>query len=97
MNTTTITIKCNNGHTIVVDLEEEHPVFEIVETEERQMGVEKCHEASITANCDVCKEEIAITLNVWEYPEGAFNHQEISVDKGEVIDECELWPLVSRN
>ena len=95
MNSTTITIKDNNGHIIVVDLEEEVPEFEVVETQERQMGVEKCHEANITATCDECEDEIYVTLDVWEYPEGVFNHQEITVDEGEVIDECDLWPLVS--
>ena len=95
MNSTTITIKDKNGHTIVVDLEDETPIFEIVETQERQMGVEKCHEATITVTCDECEEEINVTLDVWEYPENVFNYQEISVDNGEIIDECQLWQFVN--
>ena len=91
----TITIKCNNGHVVDIDLDDENPVFEVVETIERNMGVEKCHEATITVYCDECDEEINLTLNVWEYPEGAFNHQEITLDEGEVIGDCDLWPLVS--
>lgn len=95
MNSTTITIKCTNGHIIVVDLKKETPFFEIVETEERGMGVEKCHEATITATCGECEEDINITLDVWEYPEGVFNHQEILVEDGEILSECDLWPFVS--
>ena len=96
MNSTTITIKDKNSHTVVIDLEEEVPVFEVVEAQERQMGVEKHHEANISVICDICEEEIDVTLEVWEYPEGVFNHQEITVDEGEVIDECDLWPLVTK-
>ena len=93
---TTITIKCENGHVIVIDLEEVSPDFEVVETEEREMGVEKCYEAEFTETCDICEEEVTVKLSVWEYPEGVFNHQEITVDNGEVIDECDLWPFVSK-
>lgn len=95
MNSNTITIKDKNDHTIIIDLTEEAPVFEVVETQERPMGTEKHHEANVTATCNICDEDINVTLEVWEYPEGAFNHQEITVDEGEVIDECDLWPLVS--
>lgn len=92
---TAITIKCQNGHIIVIDLEEVTPGFEVVETEEREMGVEKCYEAEITETCDTCEEDVTVNLSVWEYPEGVFNHQEITVDNGEVIDECDLRPFVS--
>lgn len=95
MNSTTITIKCANGHVIAIDLAEETPDFEIIETEERGMGIEKHYEAIIDTACDECDESITVILEVWEYPEGVSNRQEITVDNGEVIDECDLWPFVS--
>lgn len=41
----------------------------------------------IAPKCNSC---IAITLHVWEYPEGFFNMQDIEVDAGQLVNECDL-------
>lgn len=93
---TTITIRCKNCHTIVVDLAVAKPFFEEVEREGKSMGSEIIYEATIPEICNDCGENISITLKVWEYPVGEYK-QEIVVVEGECIDECPLWPFVHRN
>lgn len=87
---TTIKIQCNCGEVLTVDLDEVKPDWEIVETDEREMGVERLYEAMFDMDCNNCDETITITLHVWEYPEGFCNMDEILVDGGELIEGCSL-------
>ena len=36
-------------------------------------------------NCDKCDSEIEIEYQVWEYPDGAFNMDEVTITGGEEI------------
>lgn len=87
---TSIEIKCDCGQIINVDLAKEEIDWGIVETDEREMGIERLHEAVLYIDCDSCKETITITLHIWEYPEGFYNMDEILVDGGELVKECSL-------
>lgn len=90
---TIITIKCKCGQVIDIDLAKVKPVFEIVETHEKNMGLERCHEASFPELCPKCKAKINIKVEVWQYPEGAFSKPEIKVEDGELVHGCEVCPV----
>lgn len=86
---TTIEVKCNCGNIIIIDLTKEDLSWEIVETDEREMGDERLHEAEFDEECEECGKTIHITLHVWEYPEGVENMHEIEVDGGTLIHGCD--------
>ncbi len=90
MKPTEIQIECDCGDMITIDLAEENLEWEVVEADEREMGTERLHEAFMKCNCRKCNESLMITLHVWEYPEGFVNMQDIEVDGGKVVVECDL-------
>lgn len=90
----TIEVKCNCGNVHTIDLDQEDLIWDVVDSDERDMGVERLHEAVLDCDCENCKEIITITLHVWEYPEGFCNMDEILVDGGELIRSCSLDDLV---
>lgn len=92
-NENKIIIKYPSGYELEKKLSKEELDWEIVEADEREMGTEFLHEAQLPIESDQCDEEFTVTLRIWEYPEGILNMQEISIDKGEVIEECDLAEL----
>lgn len=58
--------------------------------EERGMGPEYLHESQEMCNCPHCKRQIDIKLQVWEYPVGVFNMQNIDVDGGDLEESIDL-------
>ena len=52
--------------------------------EDRGMGCEMEYESHETCNCPNCESQIDLTLQVWEYPVGVFNYQDIDIDGGEI-------------
>lgn len=94
MKKTEIIIKCDCDKSITIDLAEQDLDWEIVETDEREMGVERLHEAIFDYECLECKNNITITLHVWEYPEGFSNMEEIEVEGGELENGCNLEDFV---
>lgn len=92
-NENKLTIKCPSGHEFLIDLSDYEIDWEIVEADEREMGTEFLHESELIVQCDQCDEEVALMLRIWEYPEGILNMQDIEVNEGEVIDECDLTEL----
>lgn len=90
MKPTEIQIECDCGENITIDLAEETLDWEVVDSDEREMGTESLHEAILYYDCQKCNNSITITLHVWEYPEGFFNMQDIEVDGGQLINECDL-------
>lgn len=89
-----ITIKLFNGIQHIINLDEEDLSWEIVETDEREMGVERLHEAVVEKEFDEQDTPTVIYLRVWEYPEGIVNMQEIEVEGGELVKECDLGQFV---
>lgn len=82
---TRIEIECNCGDTQINDLAQQDLQWDIVETDEREMGMERLHEAVFDYDCEKCDEVITVTLHVWEYPEGFCNTDDILVDGGKLI------------
>lgn len=89
-----IQIECDCGEMVTIDLADEKLYWEVVETDEREMGTERLHEADFDVDCKKCDEAISITLHVWEYPEGFDNMDEILVDGGRLVLGCDLGELV---
>jgi len=89
-----IKIKCRCGREESFDLRSEDMNWEIVETDEREMGVELTHEALLCYTCETCHDTCTIYLRVWEYPEGVYNDEEIEVEGGELVKSCSVGDLV---
>lgn len=94
------TLKCNNcGKTKSFPCSELE--WEVVDSNERQMGAETCHEAVFETSCDnswegsdiededVDTEEcggITVTFTCYEYPVGSVNLGECNASGAEVIE-----------
>lgn len=86
-----VKLKCNACNSIFeVDLEDLELSWEVVESEERGMGTELHHQAIVDLECPDCKVPITLTLDVWEYPLGVFNLDEIEVDGAIIVKKCAL-------
>lgn len=90
---TFIEIKTSQGTIRTIPLQKENIDWELVETDEREMGLERLYE--YTEKCDdIDGTPITITLRVWEYPEGVFNDDEIEVDGAELVKSSSLSGLI---
>ena len=80
-------IKCDKcGHIITIDC---HDLpFDVVETQEGNMGTEKCHSADYEFDCPHCGNKISIKYDIWEYPDGSINNVDIEITGGTVVQEC---------
>ena len=74
--------KCNKQH----DFTSDEADFDATSGSERQMGPETGYTWECTFNCDKCDNEIEIEYEVWEYPMGAFNHEQINIKGGTSIN-----------
>jgi hypothetical protein len=59
--------------------------FEVVGSEERNMGPENEYQAEEYFECDECGREIKVTFRIWEYPVGIHNYDEVSIDGASLI------------
>ena len=91
---TSIKIELENGTNQTIDLAKEDLSWEVVETDEREMGVERLYEANLEKEVENQEDPLIITLRVWEYPEGIANMQEIEAMGCTVIEECDLGQFV---
>lgn len=91
---TDIKIVLPNDITLDVDLSQEDLNWELEEIDEREMGVERLYEAVLEKEVDGLNQPLEITLRVWEYPEGFANMQEIELNMGDVVEECDLGQFV---
>ncbi len=87
-----VKIKCDTcGNEFEVDLQEYDITWEVADTfdhGDNAMGEEIHYEAIIDVECPHCNDTITVTLNVWEYPAGSFNNEEITVEGAELIEDC---------
>lgn len=58
--------------------------------DERGMGYEMEYESQESCFCPNCKKQIDLTLQVWEYPVGVFNTQNIEIEGGEIEEPIDL-------
>ena len=61
-----------------------------VEDPDRGMGEEYKYESQEICKCPYCDNPIDITLQVWEYPVGAFNMQNIEIVGGDIEEAIDL-------
>lgn len=80
-------IKCSKcGHIISIKCSD--LPFDVVETEEREMGTEKTHSVDYEFECPKCGNKISVKYDIWEYPEGVINDKNIDIKGGSLIQEC---------
>lgn len=89
-----IRIVLPNDNTLTIDLGEEQLEWVIEDVDEREMGVERLYEAVLDREVEDLDCPLEITFRVWEYPEGFVNMQEIDVNEGEVVEECDLGQFI---
>lgn len=63
--------------------------------DDRGMGYEMEYEYEDSCFCPNCGKQIDLTFQVWEYPMGVFNYQNIEVDGGEVEEPLDLSNYIS--
>ncbi|MDT0293973.1 PIN-like domain-containing protein [Mesonia ostreae] len=68
-----------------VPIEELYLEFDCVGGSERSMGAENQYQSEEPLECSFCGNDINVTLEIWEYPIGAHNLDDITIDNGEVI------------
>jgi hypothetical protein len=81
-----IEIECECGNTFKRKLPKEL-VWEETDSNERELGTERCYEAKFTCNCPECIRELAFTCQAWEYPEGKLDMLNIICDHAIVLNE----------
>lgn len=87
-------LKCDVCNSIFeIDLDDYDLSWEVVESDERNMGTELHHQAQVELECPECEVAITLTLDVWEYPIGVFNLDEIEADGATVLGKCSLNEL----
>ena len=91
---TDIKIILPQDRSLDIDLSQENLDWDVVEIDEREMGVERLYEAALVKDVEGLDEPLEITFRVWEYPEGMVNMQEIELSKGDLIEECDLGQFV---
>lgn len=84
-------VQCSICNEIVdINIAKDDLDWQIEDTDEREMGIETHYSAVVQYECEKCKSEFLITLEIWEYPEGFFNDQDITIEGGELIDDADL-------
>ena len=87
-----ILIRCNNcGELFEFGVDQLYFEWEGgVEDPDRGMGAEYKYESQECCTCPHCDKHIDITLQVWEYPVGAFNMQNIEIEGGDIEETIDL-------
>ena len=65
--------------------------------QERGMGPENEYISEEVCTCPNCNNQIDISLQVWEYPMGVFNFQNIEIDGGDIEKPISLSSYISFN
>lgn len=99
-------IRNHDGSTIIVRCDTCGELFEIYpdnfnldwensSVDNRGMGVEVEYESYECEECPNCGRHIDLTLQVWEYPSGIFNAQNIEIDGGNIECNIDLSKYIS--
>jgi len=80
-----VTFKCKNCQTKYA-LNCDELEWEVVASDERQMGAEVNHEAYYKIGCEKCDNDMSLTFNCWEYPVGAENYRDVQSEGVEDIN-----------
>lgn len=85
-NTDSLIYKCGFCHQRnEVPIDELYLEFDCVGGSERSMGAENQYQSEEPLECSVCGNDINVTLEIWEYPVGVHNYDDITIDNGEII------------
>lgn len=63
--------------------------------DDRSMGREMEYESYEVCRCPFCGKQIDLTLQIWEYPVGIINYQNIEIDGGSIESTINLSPYFS--
>lgn len=89
-----ITVKCDTcGHNFDIDIDNYDIEWELAESfdhGDNAMGEENHFETMISQECPVCHETINVNLNIWEYPVGSYNDQNIEVEGADKVNACDI-------
>lgn len=66
-----------------------------ISDDDRGMGCEYQYDSQESCECPNCGHQIDLTLQVWEYPVGAFNTQNIEIDGGNIEETIDLSDYIS--
>lgn len=92
-----IEIVCNEcGNLFKCRFPSEQLVWEELDANERELGTERYYEAKFICNCTECNKQLVFTCQVWEYPEGKIDYQDIVCDNAQVVSDTydlELRPF----
>lgn len=81
-----LTVKCSNcGRTHKHNKTEFDLDFDYISSSKRSMGAEKQYQAEEVFGCK-CGNDITVTFELWEYPEGVHNYDSVEVDNGELLE-----------
>tara|TARA_R110000744_G_scaffold345783_1_gene451215 strand:- start:2092 stop:3360 length:1269 start_codon:yes stop_codon:yes gene_type:complete len=85
-NNDALIYKCGYCHHInEVPMNELYLEFDCVGGSERSMGEENQYQSEEPLECSSCGIAVNVTLEIWEYPVGAHNTDDITIDNGEII------------
>ncbi len=85
-NSDDLIYKCGNCHKKnTVPINDLYLDFECVGGSERNMGEENQYQSEEFLECSFCGNEINIIFEIWEYPVGAHNYDDISIVNGDII------------
>jgi len=87
-----IIIRTQNGEEHTINLLKDDFLWEVVETDEREMGIERLHEATLDEDID--GEPVTFIFHVLEYPEGSLNNEEIEVEGADLVQGCSLFDFI---
>ncbi|WP_400263114.1 PIN-like domain-containing protein [Sphingobacterium sp. SG20118] len=86
-NEVDLSFRCGNcGHINKIPFEQLNLDFDCVDSSPRNMGAENQYQSDETSLCAKCGHQIDIFLQIWEYPEGVHNYENIEIENGEIID-----------
>lgn len=89
----TLLIRCDScGEMFEVDPDDFNFDWENSYADDRGMGYEIEYESYETCECPNCDRQIDLTLQIWEYPIGFVNNQNIEIDGGEIECTVDLSP-----
>ena len=92
------TIKCSHCNELFeVDESELNFEWECVSSDERSMGAENQYNSIEYFECPECGNPITLTLEVWEYPVGAYNYHDYEIEDGEVIEDFDFSNNINFN
>lgn len=79
--------RCDNCMNVTVYEEDDIDLdFDCIDSHERSMGVENHHQAVNHLHCLACGSDVLAKFNIWEYPVGITNYDEVELEGAELLD-----------